>query len=76
MVVDDYRRYMHNGNRGAGVSSGLDEAIYLVSVLAGTPAARRAQLSMQYPPQPIFHCGDPDRPDIRALQAFRNWLEQ
>ena len=55
-VVDDYRRYVHSGNgvTGAGISSGLDEAIYLISVLAGTPAARRAQLSMQYHPQPIF----------------------
>jgi transcriptional regulator GlxA family with amidase domain len=65
-VVDDYRRYVHSGNRvtGAGISSGLNEALYLISVLAGTPAARRAQLSMQYHPQPIFHCGDPDQPDI------------
>jgi cyclohexyl-isocyanide hydratase len=66
-VVDDYRRYVHSGNRvtGAGISSGLDEALYLISVLEGTPAARRSQLAMQYRPDPIFHCGDPAQPDIR-----------
>jgi cyclohexyl-isocyanide hydratase len=66
-VVDDYRRYVHSGNRvtGAGISSGLDEALYLISVIEGTPAARRSQLAMQYRPDPIFHCGDPGEPDIR-----------
>jgi cyclohexyl-isocyanide hydratase len=66
-VVDDYRRYVHSGNRvtGAGISSGIDESLYLISLLSGTAAARRAQLAMQYNPQPIFHCGDPGQPDIR-----------
>jgi cyclohexyl-isocyanide hydratase len=66
-VVDDYRRYVHSGNRvtGAGISAGLDEALYLISVLEGTPSARRSQLAMQYRPDPIFHCGDPAQPDLR-----------
>jgi cyclohexyl-isocyanide hydratase len=66
-VVDDYRRYVQSGNRvtGAGISSGLDEALYLISVLEGTQSARRSQLAMQYRPDPIFHCGDPGQPDIR-----------
>jgi cyclohexyl-isocyanide hydratase len=66
-VVDDYRRYVQSGNRitGAGISSGLDEALYIISVLVGIQPARRAQLAMQYHPQPIFHCGDPDEPDMR-----------
>jgi len=66
-VVDDYRRYVQSGNRitGAGISSGLDEALYIVSVLEGIGPARRAQLAMQYNPQPTFHCGDPAQPDMR-----------
>lgn len=66
-VVDDYRRYVHTGNRvtGAGISSGIDEALYIISVLAGIGPARRAQLAMQYHPQPAFQCGDPAEPDIR-----------
>ncbi len=68
-VVDDYRRYVQSGNvvTGGGISSGIDEALYLISVLAGIDAARRAQLAMQYHPQPILHCGDPDQPDIRDI---------
>jgi transcriptional regulator GlxA family with amidase domain len=66
-VVDDYRRYVQSGNRimGGGISSGLDEALYIVSLLYGTDQARQGQLSMQYHPQPIFHCGDPADVDIR-----------
>jgi transcriptional regulator GlxA family with amidase domain len=66
-VVDDYRRYVQSGNRitGGGISSGLDEALYIVSLLFGTDKARRGQLAMQYHPQPIFHCGDPADADIK-----------
>ncbi|MGH9561600.1 MAG: DJ-1/PfpI family protein [Terracidiphilus sp.] len=66
-VVDDYRRYVQSGNRitGGGISSGLDEALYIVSLLYGTDQARRGQLAMQYNPQPIFHCGDPADSDIK-----------
>lgn len=66
-VVDDYRRYVQSGNRitGAGISSGLDLAIYIVSLLYGVGVARQGQLAMQYNPQPAFHCGDPGDSDIR-----------
>jgi cyclohexyl-isocyanide hydratase len=66
-VVEDYRRYVKSGNRvtGGGISSGLDEALFIVSLLFGTDQARRGQLSMQYHPQPIFHCGDPYDIDIK-----------
>ena len=66
-VVDDYRRYVQSGNRitGGGVSSGLDLALYIVSVLYGVGVARRGQLSMQYNPQPMSHCGDPGDADVR-----------
>ncbi len=79
-VVDDYRRYVKSSNRvtGGGISSGLDEALYIVSLLFGTDQARQGQLAMQYHPQPIFHCGDPADADIKdnpemvsdRIQAF------
>lgn len=71
-VVDDYRRYVQSGNRitGGGISSGLDESLYIVSQLYGTDQARRCQLAMQYHPQPIFHAGDPDDTDIRDDPAM------
>lgn len=66
-VVDDYRRYVQSGNRvtGAGISSGLDEALYIVSLVYGVKVAREVQLKMQYHPHPTFHCGDPSDSDIK-----------
>jgi transcriptional regulator GlxA family with amidase domain len=66
-VVDDYRRYVQSGNRitGGGISSGLDESLYIVSLLYGTQHARQGQLTMQYHPEPIVHCGDPADSDIK-----------
>jgi transcriptional regulator GlxA family with amidase domain len=79
-VVDDYRRYVQSGNRitGGGIASGLDEALYIVSLLYGVGVARQGQLAMQYHPQPAFHCGDPEDSDIRddpgMVQAvLDNW---
>ena len=71
-VVPDFRRYVQSGNRvtGGGISSGLDLALYLVSLLYGTDVARRCQLSMQYNPQPIFHCGDPADTQIQDDPAM------
>ena len=45
-VVDDYRRYIKSGNRvtGGGISSGLDEALYIVSLLYGSDQARQGSL--------------------------------
>jgi transcriptional regulator GlxA family with amidase domain len=37
---------------GGGVSSGLDEALRVVELLAGTPLARQVQQMMQYYPKP------------------------
>jgi transcriptional regulator GlxA family with amidase domain len=37
---------------GGGISSGLDEALKLIELLAGTSAAQKAQLSTQYFPDP------------------------
>lgn len=66
-VVDDFRRYVQSGNRitGGGISSGLDESLFIVGILYGVDVARRGQLAMQYHPQPIFHCGDPADADIQ-----------
>lgn len=71
-VVDDYRRYVQSGQRitGAGISSGLDESLYIVSLLYGLDIARRCQLAMQYNPHPPFHCGDPADSEIQDDPAM------
>ena len=52
-----YPRYIHSGNRvtGGGISSGLDEAFYLVKLIGGENGekiAEQAAATMQYFPEP------------------------
>jgi cyclohexyl-isocyanide hydratase len=65
-VAAGFPRYVHSGNRitGGGISSGIDQALYIVSLLSGVEAARGCQLKMQYRPQPLFHAGDPADSEI------------
>lgn len=42
----------------AGVSAGIDVAIYLVSLLKGDTVAKAAQLAIEYDPQPMFQSGN------------------
>jgi len=65
-VAPGFPRYVHSGNRvtGGGIASGIDEALYLVSLLRGQKAAMECQLKMQYRPEPLTHAGDPADGDI------------
>ena len=69
IVADGYPRFVIDANRitGGGISSGLDEAMAIVSVLVGNDAAKRGQLIMQYAPQPIFNDGDPSTAEPSVL---------
>ena len=60
-VAEGYPRYVVDRNRvtGGGISSGLDEGLELVSLLAGDIVARKVQLNIQYRPEPPFDDGDP-----------------
>lgn len=53
-VAKGYPRYVHSGNRitGGGISSGLDEALYLVKLIAGEEVAIKVQATLQYYPKP------------------------
>jgi transcriptional regulator GlxA family with amidase domain len=42
----------------AGVSAGIDMAIYLVNLLKGEKAAKAAQLAIEYDPNPMFQSGN------------------
>jgi cyclohexyl-isocyanide hydratase len=44
---------------GGGVSSGIDQAFEIASIIAGQDAARDIQLFLQYAPRPRFNDGDP-----------------
>jgi cyclohexyl-isocyanide hydratase len=64
-------RVVRDGNviTGAGVSSGIDFALTLASEMFGADAAKRAQLAIEYDPEPPFNAGSPHRPDADATQV-------
>jgi transcriptional regulator GlxA family with amidase domain len=52
-------RYVHQGKRitAAGVSAGIDMALYLVGLLKGNDYAAAVQLALQYDPKPPLNAG-------------------
>jgi len=55
----------------AGVSAGIDMALWLAAELAGRPAAEAIQLQIEYDPQPPFDAGSAVRADTRVVTAAR-----
>ena len=54
MDVKEGARYVHDGNviTSAGVSAGIDMALYLVSLLKDANTAKSVQKMMEYYPEP------------------------
>jgi transcriptional regulator GlxA family with amidase domain len=65
-------RYIQDGKfiTSAGVSAGIDMALYLVSKIAGDHAAMMFQLAIEYDPKPPFDCGSPDKVPKAMLDKF------
>ncbi len=61
-VAEGYPRFVVDRNRvtGGGISSGLDEALKIVELLAGTDVARQVQQFTQYYPCPPVASTIPD----------------
>lgn len=74
--VDD--RVVDDGSivTAAGVSAGIDMALWLASELAGRPAAEAIQLQIEYDPQPPFDAGSAVRADTRVVTAARAAAEE
>lgn len=72
-LVEDYPPYVKSGNRitGGGISSGLDEAYYITTLIAGEDAAKEAALIMQYNPQPFYQIHIPGS-DCCPVSGFKN----
>jgi transcriptional regulator GlxA family with amidase domain len=62
VTIND-ERYVQDGKiiTSAGVSAGIDMALYLVSKIAGDQTAKMIQLSIEYDPKPPFDCGSPGK---------------
>jgi transcriptional regulator GlxA family with amidase domain len=70
------QRYVRSGNiiTAAGVSAGVDMALYLASLIAGDDTAKAIQLAVEYDPRPPFDSGNAAEasPELkeRALQLL------
>lgn len=81
-VSAGYPRWVIHGNRfsGGGVSSSLDLAQELVSLISGPTASMTAQLSIQYAPDPPYQSGDPAQapPEVtkQVLKGQKKFTEK
>lgn len=56
---------------GGGVTAGIDFGLTLAALIAGEDYAMRAQLGLEYAPQPPFDCGTPDRAPSQLVALVR-----
>lgn len=52
----------------AGVSAGIDMALYLTELIAGETTAKAIQLAIEYDPAPPFDAGSPDKAPKEILE--------
>ena len=55
---------------GAGVTSGIDFGLTLLSLLCGENVAKMAQLMMEYAPVPPFNAGTPETADQQIVDSL------
>lgn len=56
---------------GAGVTSGIDFGLHVVSLIANEETARAIQLGIEYNPQPPFNSGSPEGAGAKMVAASR-----
>ncbi len=63
-------RYVEDGKviTAAGVSAGIDMALYLVGREAGPEVAQAIQLGIEYDPDPPFDAGSPEKAPARIVE--------
>ncbi|MFE1773551.1 DJ-1/PfpI family protein [Streptomyces sp. NPDC059008] len=71
-------RYVRSGKiiTSAGVSAGIDMALYLASQIAGDTTARAVQLAVEYDPQPPFDSGDAAEADAELKELALRLLAE
>ncbi len=75
-VIIEEERYVHDGKMitSAGVSAGIDMALYLVSLIEGEQAAQLIQLGIEYDPLPPFNCGSPAKASKELMEQYNKKL--
>jgi transcriptional regulator GlxA family with amidase domain len=63
-------RYVQDGKTitAAGVSAGIDMALYLLGQEAGPEVAQAVQLGIEYDPQPPFDSGSPEKASPETVE--------
>jgi putative intracellular protease/amidase len=56
----------------AGVSAGIDMALFLAGQIAGYTVAQAIQLGIEYDPQPPYDAGSPDKAPAEIVELVRN----
>ncbi|HEY9766954.1 MAG TPA: hypothetical protein V6C71_00420 [Coleofasciculaceae cyanobacterium] len=71
-MSNGFYRVVIDRNRvtGAGVTSGIDFGLTLLSLLLDEDTAKTTQLMMQYSPQPPFDSGTPKTADLQTTEAL------
>ncbi len=80
-VVEGYPRYVVDRNRvtGGGISSGLDEALKLITLISGEEIAEIVQRNTQYFPCPPITGtipGSPGCPDAKLTKTIQDIVKQ
>lgn len=72
-----HERYIEQGKfiTAAGVSAGIDMAIYLVHLLQGEKAAKAAQLAIEYDPAPMYNSGNAQTCDREIKKLAEQQLQ-
>jgi transcriptional regulator GlxA family with amidase domain len=72
-AIPTHQRVVEAGKiiTAAGVSAGIDMALWLAAKIAGQPVAETLQLGLEYDPEPPFHSGSPDKARPEILNGLR-----
>jgi transcriptional regulator GlxA family with amidase domain len=67
-------RYVKDGKiiTSAGVSAGIDMALYLVSLVVNENFAKAVQLAIEYDPKPPFDSGSPEKAHKEIVEMIKN----
>jgi hypothetical protein len=70
------KRFVRQGKiiTAAGVSAGIDMALWLVGLEWGEEMAQQIQLTIEYDPQPPFHTGSPDKAIPPLIENAKEFL--